>query len=69
MYAQLQPADAVVERMLTHMTSQEPGYRYFNIDPGRPHIVTVLVSTCLITSSPPENTCDEEQLPFSQPPA
>ena len=45
MCAQLQPADTVVERMLTHMTSQEPGYRYFNIDPGRPHIVTVLVST------------------------
>ena len=47
--AQLQPADTVVERMLTLMTSQEPGYWHLNIYPGRPLIMTVPVSTSLVS--------------------
>jgi dihydroxyacetone kinase len=31
---QVQPADKVVARLLDHMTSQEPGYQYFNVPAG-----------------------------------
>ena len=31
---QLQPADEVVGQMLSHLTSQEPGYQYFTAEPG-----------------------------------
>ncbi len=30
----LQPANVVVERLLKHMVSQEPGYQYFMAEPG-----------------------------------
>ena len=67
MCAQIEPADSVVERMLTLMTSQEPGYWHLNINPGRLHIMTVPVSTSLVAGSyhrllymSNSNTCDEE---------
>ena len=49
MCAQICPEDTVVERMLTLMTSQEPGYWHLNIYPGRPLIMTVPVSTSLVS--------------------
>ena len=70
MCAQICPADTVVERMLTLMTSQEPGYWHLNIYSGRLHIMTVAVSTslvsgpvvacCMYMSKSSFNTCDEE---------
>ena len=48
MCAQLWDADTVVERMLTLMTSQQPGYWHLNIVPGTRHIMTVAVSTSLV---------------------
>ena len=32
---QLLPANQVVQRMLEHLTSQEPGYQYFLLKPGQ----------------------------------
>ena len=49
MCAQICPADTVVERMLTLMTSQEPEYWHLNIHRGRPLIMTVPVSTSLVS--------------------
>ena len=31
----MQPADKVVERIINQIVSQEPGYQYFKIEPGK----------------------------------
>ena len=31
---QVQPADKVVERLISQIVSQEPGYQYFKAEPG-----------------------------------